>query len=187
MTGTFGTDIVRNLPRLQRFARRLGGDRSLADDLVQETVLRALAHADQFRPGTNLMAWLTTILNNCYYDEKRRERWIAPVPVDDLVSPPVVAPQQEWKLFMSEVTSRFAKLPTAQREALMLVGANGFSYEHGARMAGCPSGTMKSRVSRARSNLQRLLDRGTARIEHDSLPVAAADYSRASTPCPVAG
>ena len=76
---TFADDVVQNLPRLEGFARRLAGNRSFADDLVQETVLRALVHADQFRPGTNLLAWLTTILRNAYFNEKRRQRRIGPL------------------------------------------------------------------------------------------------------------
>jgi RNA polymerase sigma-70 factor, ECF subfamily len=185
MTVTFGADIVHKLPQLRRFARRLGGDRSIADDLVQETVLRALAHADQFRPGTNLMAWLTTILSNCYYDEKRRARWIAPVTVDHLVSPPVVAPQQEWQFFMSEVGSRLASLPATQREALVLVGANGLSYEHGGRVAGCPSGTMKSRVSRARYNLRRLLERDDTPSGCRGAPRPRREHPAAAAQCTV--
>src|SRR5882757_11170600 len=74
MTAPFCDDVVQNVPHLQRFARRLAGNRSSADDLVQETVLRALTHADQFHPGTNLLAWLMTILRNTYFNEKRRER-----------------------------------------------------------------------------------------------------------------
>ena len=74
MTTTFCDDVVLHLTRLQGFARKLAGNRSLADDLVQETVLRALTHADQFRPGTNLPAWLMTILRNTYFNEKRRDR-----------------------------------------------------------------------------------------------------------------
>src|SRR5882757_10377198 len=74
MSTLFCDDVVHHLPRLEGFARKLAGNRSLADDLVQETVLRALTHADQFRPGTNLLAWLMTILRNTYFNEKRRER-----------------------------------------------------------------------------------------------------------------
>ena len=72
----FADDIVRNLPRLERFARRLAGNKSLADDLVQDTVLRALLHADQFRPGTNLIAWLNAILRNAYRKDYRRQHLI---------------------------------------------------------------------------------------------------------------
>lgn len=156
---TFADDVVQNLPRLEGFARRLAGNRSFADDLVQETVLRALVHADQFRPGTNLLAWLTTILRNAYFNEKRRQRRIGPLD-PTTVPAPAISDEQEWHLRMRDVTCRFATLPAAQREALMLVGANGYSYDHAAKLAGCAVGTMKSRVSRARSELQNMLDRG---------------------------
>jgi RNA polymerase sigma-70 factor (ECF subfamily) len=156
---TFADDVCANLPRLEGFARRLAGNRSFADDLVQETVLRALVHADQFRPGTNLLAWLTTILRNAYFNEKRRQRRIGPLDPTN-VPTPAISDEQEWHLRMRDVTCRFAVLPAAQREALMLVGANGYSYDAAAKMAGCAVGTMKSRVSRARSELQGMLDRG---------------------------
>ena len=156
---TFADDVVQNLPRLTGFARRLAGNRSFADDLVQETVLRALVHADQFHPGTNLLAWLTTILRNAYFNEKRRQRRIGPLDPTS-VPAPAISDEQEWHLRMRDVTCRFATLPAAQREALILVGANGYSYDHAAKLAGCAVGTMKSRVSRARSELQNLLDRG---------------------------
>jgi RNA polymerase sigma-70 factor (ECF subfamily) len=156
---TFADDVCATLPRLEGFARRLAGNRSLADDLVQETVLRALVHADQFHPGTNLLAWLTTILRNAYFNEKRRQRRIGPLDPTN-VPTPAISDEQEWYLRMRDVTCRFTTLPASQREALMLVGANGYSYDAAAKMAGCAVGTMKSRVSRARSELQGMLDRG---------------------------
>lgn len=157
MTTTFCDDVVHHLSRLQGFARKLAGNRSLADDLVQETVLRALVHADQFRPGTNLLAWLMTILRNTYFNEKRRERRLSVF--DEKMTASIAHPtnEPEAHLHFSDVALRFERLPALQREALMLVGANGFSYELAARIAGCAVGTMKSRVSRAREQLQRLL------------------------------
>lgn len=156
---TFADDVVQHLPRLEGFARRLAGNRSFADDLVQETVLRALLHADQFHPGTNLLAWLTTILRNAYFNEKRRQRRIGPLDPTNVPSPSI-SDEQEWHLRMRDVTCRFTSLSAAQRQALVLVGANGYSYDHAAKLAGCAVGTMKSRVSRARSELQNMLDRG---------------------------
>ena len=162
MTAAFGDDVVQNVPHLQRFARRLAGNRSFADDLVQETVLRALTHADQFHPGTNLLAWLMTILRNTYFNEKRRERRLGSFDEKVAATLQTANGEQEWNLRMRDVECRFANLPKVQREALMLVGANGLSYDHAAQLAGCAVGTMKSRVSRARLQLQDMLESSEA-------------------------
>jgi RNA polymerase sigma-70 factor (ECF subfamily) len=133
-------------------------DRSLADDLVQETVLRALVHADQFRPGTNLKAWLATILRNSYFTVKRGEKRLAQFSIRFPSEPSVARGEQEGHLQLLELGLAFAELPTPQRKALALVGASGYSYEEAAGLAGCGVGTMKSRTSRARSHLRQLLD-----------------------------
>ncbi len=151
-------DIVPYLPHLRAFARMLAQDRALADDLVQETVLRALSHAHQFQPGTNLKAWLTTILRNAYFTEKRSQSRIAQIDVEAVRDSSSVSGGQEWHLRMRDFEGAFNTLSPVQREALVLVGASGFSYEQAAAMAGCAVGTMKSRVSRARLQLQTLLD-----------------------------
>ncbi len=151
-------DIVPYLPHLRAFARMLAQDRALAGDLVQETVLRALSHADQFQPGTNLKAWLTTILRNAYFTEKRSQGRIAQIDVEAVRDSSAVSGDQEWHLRMRDFEGAFNTLSPVQREALVLVGASGFSYEQAAEMAGCAVGTMKSRVSRARLQLQTLLD-----------------------------
>jgi len=157
-------DIVPFLPHLRAFARMLAQDRTLADDLVQETVVRALSHAHQFQPGTNLKAWLTTILRNAYFTEKRSQGRVSQLDIDVARDSTVVSGGQEWHLRMRDFEGAFNTLPSVQREALVLVGASGFSYEQAAAMAGCAVGTMKSRVSRARLQLQNLLDgTGTAR------------------------
>jgi len=158
MNTAFCDDVVEYVPQLQRFARRLARNRSLADDLVQETVLRALTHADQFRPGTNLLAWLMTILRNTYCNEKRRERRLGTFDAKVAATLHAANGEQEWNLRMRDVESRFATLPPVQKEALVLVGAHGFSYDRAAQIAGCAVGTMKSRVSRARLQLQNLLE-----------------------------
>jgi RNA polymerase sigma-70 factor, ECF subfamily len=160
MTVTFQDDVVQHLCRLQSFARRLAGNRSFADDLVQETVLRALVHADQFEPGTNLQAWLMTILRNAYFSEKRRARRLTYFDPEAAAALPAPSGQQEWSAQMGDVARRFDHLPPVQREALLLVGAHGLSYHRAAALAGCAVGTMKSRVSRARQQLQALLEEG---------------------------
>jgi RNA polymerase sigma-70 factor, ECF subfamily len=156
---TFSDDVIHNMPRLKSFAWRLARNRSDADDLVQETVLRALVHADQFRPGTNLLAWLNTILRNHFFTERQRRRRIEPIDPLVVMGGVVIKGDQESHVYMCNVSRRFADLPSAHRDALVLVGAKGHTYESAAEIADCPVGTMKSRVSRARSELRRALDR----------------------------
>ena len=163
MNRTFADDVVQHLPKLRHFAWRFAGNRSLADDLVQETVLRALVHADQFQKGTNLLGWLYTILRNCYFNDRRVGQRATSL---QSVAPAAqtISGDQEARVHMSDVSCRFEKLQPAQREALLLVGANGHSYEAAAVIAGCAVGTMKSRVSRARTAL-------LADLQQDNAPV----------------
>jgi len=149
--------LVEQLPQLRAFARMLARNPTLADDLVQETVLRALTNVDKFAPGTNLGAWLATILRNQFYNElrsrARRAAYAAALP-------PLVGRDgdQEARLALREFERAFHALPATQREALSLVGASGFSYEEAARIVGCAAGTIKSRVCRARVELARRLE-----------------------------
>jgi RNA polymerase sigma-70 factor (ECF subfamily) len=155
-------DIVAQLPHLRAFALMLARDRTLANDLVQDAVVRALSHADQFQPGTNFKAWISTILRNSYFNEMRRRSRTSPVDVETVWNTMTVSGGQEEHLHMRDFERAFRTLPPSQREALALVGASGFSYEEAAKVSGCAVGTMKSRVSRARSQLQQMLD-GTVR------------------------
>jgi len=164
MGTTFSDDVVHNMPRLKNFARRLACNRSDADDLVQETVLRALGHADQFRPGTNLLAWLNTILRNYFFNERKRRFRTAPIDPLLMIGSAAIKGDQESHMYVRHVARHFANLPSVHREALVLVGANGYSYENAADIAGCPVGTMKSRVSRARTELLGVLEREDARV-----------------------
>ena len=166
MAERLSDDIVPYLPHLRAFARMLAQDRTLADDLVQETVVRALSHAHQFQPGTNLKAWLTTILRNAYFTEKRSQGRITQLDPDVVRDSTTVSGGQEWHLRMRDFECAFNTLPSVQREALVLVGASGFSYEQAAGMAGCAVGTMKSRVSRARMALQAMLNEAES-LEHE--------------------
>ncbi|MGH7124872.1 MAG: sigma-70 family RNA polymerase sigma factor [Stellaceae bacterium] len=150
--------VIEQLPHLRAFAVLLSHDRGLADDLVQEAVVRALAHADQFRPGTNFKAWITTILRNSYFNVVRQRSRAAPMSAVAPDSEPSTSGGQEEQLDMRDFERAFKCLPSAQREALLLVGASGFSYEAAAEVAGCAVGTMKSRVARARTSLTRRLD-----------------------------
>jgi RNA polymerase sigma-70 factor, ECF subfamily len=157
-------EIIQYMPHLRGIARLLARDRALAEDLVQETMLRAISHADQFQPGTNLKAWLTTILRNSYFNEKRSQRRLAEYSSITAGQVSVARGQQEHRLQMRDLERAIIKLPAAQREALALVGANGYSYEEAAKMTGCAVGTVKSRVSRARFELQSMLDGGSASL-----------------------
>jgi RNA polymerase sigma-70 factor, ECF subfamily len=160
MTSSLNHDILDHVSHLNALARFLARDRTLADDLVQETLLRALHYSDQFERGTNLKAWLTTILRNSYFNEKRSEARRRRLAQQGLLGPVEkrIAPgNQETHLELRDLERAFATLPAVQRQAIALVGAKGHSYEEAAELAGCAVGTMKSRVSRARVTLQAML------------------------------
>jgi RNA polymerase sigma-70 factor, ECF subfamily len=162
MTETDGEDlrrgIVERLPNLRAFARSITNDPLRADDLVHDTIVKALAHLDSFEVGTNLTAWLFTILRNHYYTEvRKRHREIEDsdgVHAARLVS----QPRQMDTLAVNDVRAALATLPAEQREALVLVAGAGVSYEEAAEICGCAVGTIKSRVNRARARLTELLD-----------------------------
>jgi RNA polymerase sigma-70 factor (ECF subfamily) len=151
-------EILACLPHLRAFALLLCRNRSTADDLVQDTVVSALSHADQFQPGTNLKGWLTTILRNRYFNELRRLSRKMEIQVDVVGAAGGASGGQEERLAIRDFKHAFEQLPAEQREALLLVGASGFSYEETAEIIGCAVGTVKSRVSRGRFHLQRMLN-----------------------------
>jgi RNA polymerase sigma-70 factor, ECF subfamily len=176
-------DIVHCLPHLRAFAFLLARDRALADDLVQDAVLRALSHADQFEVGTNFRAWITTILRNSYFNEMRRRSRASQLSMEALVNTPSISGGQMERLHTRDFERAFHRLPPAQREALALVGASGFVYEEAAKVASCAVGTMKSRVSRARAQLQHMLN--GKELPESSAPAAGTDGGarrRRSTP-----
>ncbi|HVJ54278.1 MAG TPA: sigma-70 family RNA polymerase sigma factor [Aliidongia sp.] len=150
----FKRDLVETLPHLRSFAHLLAREHALAEDLVQDTMVRALAHHDQFRPGTNLKGWLIIILRNRFFNEMRRSSRKSEITVEHQDQLVVVDGGQEACIEMRDFRTAFRDLPQAQRQALALVGTNGLSYDEAAKIAGCPIGTMKSRVSRARLELQ---------------------------------
>ena len=149
--------ILNAVPSLRAFAISLCGNVDRADDLVQETLLRALANIDSFQPGTNMSAWLFTILRNHFRSEyRKRRREVEDVEghyAETLKSQPDQIGQVEFREFREAL----AQLPPDQREALVLVGASGFSYEEAAHICGCAVGTIKSRVNRARTRLAELM------------------------------
>ena len=152
----FEDQLVEHLPRLRAFAKRLAHNPALADDLVQSTALRALTNIDQFTPGTNMLAWLCTILRNGFYNELRNAKRSAFHIATEQPSRSH-APEQEARLEMRDFDRAFRELPKLQRDSLSLVGANGFSYDEAAQIIGCAVGTVKSRVCRARRELERRL------------------------------
>ncbi len=154
----FKRDMLATLPSLRAFAISLCGNRSNADDLVQEAILRAWAKQESFKPGTNIKAWLFTILRNEFYSRMRKKGREVQDSEGLFTQQMAVAPAQLGALDFEDFKAALAKLPEDQREAIILIGASGFSYEEAAEMCGCAVGTIKSRVSRARTHLQELLD-----------------------------
>lgn len=145
------------IPGLRAFAISLCGNVDRADDLVQETLIRALANISSFEPGTNMPAWLITILRNLYRSEYRKRRREVEDATGSYAERLTSLPEQDGHVEMSEFHAALAKLPTEQREALILIGALGFSHEEVADICGCAIGTIKSRVNRARRHLGKLL------------------------------
>jgi RNA polymerase sigma-70 factor (ECF subfamily) len=149
--------VLAAVPSLRAFAISLSGNVDRADDLVQETLLRALVNIDSFEPGTNLSAWLFTILRNLFRSEYRKRRREVEDGDGTYAESLKSQPEQEARVEFREFRTALAKLPPDQREALILVGASGFSYEEAAGICGCAVGTIKSRVNRARTRLAELM------------------------------
>lgn len=154
----FRSELLSLIPFLRAFARSLCGDRELADDLAQDALARAWQSRESFQPGTNLKAWLFTILRNQFYSDRRRAWRQAPWDESAAERVPSAGGEQTWAVQLSDMTRALRHLPDEQREALILVGAGGFSYEDAARIANCAVGTVKSRVARARKALIAALD-----------------------------
>jgi RNA polymerase sigma-70 factor (ECF subfamily) len=166
------------IPNLRAFAVSLCGDIERADDLVQETLLKAWNHLESFQEGTNLRAWLFTILRNTYFSECRRRRREIEDHDGTKAAELAVHPDQQGHIDMEDFRKALNVLPPDQREALVLVGAAGFSYEEAASISGCAVGTIKSRVNRARARLSALLGVTTA---HEFGPDSATEAIVART------
>jgi RNA polymerase sigma-70 factor (ECF subfamily) len=167
----FKQDLVDSIPRLRAFARSISGDRDRADDLVQETLAKAIANKDKFTEGTNLTAWLITILRNQYYSVGRKLQREVADPDGEHAATLESKPQQPEHLELKDFLSALQVLPDDQREALILIGASGFSYEEAADILGVKVGTVKSRVSRARLRLEDLMN-GNERFERSEVAAA---------------
>lgn len=151
-------ELVSHLPALRAFALSLTRNRATADDMMQDTVLKAWTNMDKFKAGTNMRAWLFTILRNNFYSSRRKlNREVADV--DNVFSDTLsVKPDHDGRLQMTDFKKAFNQLPDEQREALILVGVSGFSYDEAADTCGVATGTIKSRVNRARARLTALLE-----------------------------
>jgi RNA polymerase sigma-70 factor (ECF subfamily) len=151
-------DVVALIPALRAFAWSLSHNASDADDLVQDTLIKAWTHRDKFELGTNLRAWLFTILRNTYYTAVVRRRREVRDETGKYAATLSTDATQDWSVAIRSLQTALAQLPDEHREALILVGAAGLSYEEAAEICGCALGTIKSRVNRARARLLKIMD-----------------------------
>jgi RNA polymerase sigma-70 factor (ECF subfamily) len=173
MTPPSPTDeLLAAVPKLRAFAISLCRNGDHADDLVQDTFLRAWANLASFEPGTNMLPWVCTILRNLFYSECRRRRALEPI---DVVAEQIaVPPTQMARVEHEMLCAALAQLPFHRREALISIGISGLSYQETAKRSGCPEGTIKSRVNRARAELAQLLAiEGADDLECDPVMTAA--------------
>jgi RNA polymerase sigma factor (sigma-70 family) len=166
----FKTELAQVIPHLRAFGRSLSGSRDLADDLVQETLLKAWAARERFQAGTNMRAWTFIILRNLFLSQMRRARFKGEW--DDFTAGKLLAAPagQDRQVELSDLQRALLQLPQAQREALILVGAGGFAYEEAAAICNCAVGTIKSRVARGRAALETILAEGLLPSRRDSEP-----------------
>lgn len=151
-------EIVEHLPAMRAFALSLTRSSSHADDLVQDAIMKAWENLSSFEVGTNMRAWLFTILRNTFYSDQRKRKREVQDSDGTFAATLTEKPDHDGRLAMAEFEQAFVQLKTEQREALMLVGAMGFSYEEAALTCGVALGTVKSRVNRARQRLSELLE-----------------------------
>jgi RNA polymerase sigma-70 factor (ECF subfamily) len=168
-------DILEAVPHLRAFAISLTGDLDRADDLVQEAIVRGLSHLDSFTPGTNMQAWLFTILRNQFHTGYRKRRREVEDPDGQYAAKLAAAPSQDGYINLKDLGTALLQIPVEQREAVLLV-AGGISYEEAAQICGVAIGTIKSRVNRARHALAERLsiadteDIGVDRVMKAALP-----------------
>ena len=157
LTPDLRDSLLQSIPSMRAFAVSLTGNTDQADDLVQEAIVRGLTYIQQFRPGTNLEAWLFTILRNQFHTLYRKRRREVEDPDGGIAARLSVLPEQDGYLALQDLKAALTHLAVEQREALLLVAAQGFSYEEAAEICGTRTGTIKSRVHRARAELAKLL------------------------------
>lgn len=150
--------MVAELPRLRRYARALVRDADGADDLVQDCLERALSRLHQFRDGTNMRAWLFTIMHGVFVNGLRRKPVAAVDPLDPMVEKRLFTPpEQGHGLVMRDLEAALRRLPDEQREIVILIGLENMTYKQAAEIAGVPMGTVMSRLARARARLNELM------------------------------
>jgi RNA polymerase sigma-70 factor (ECF subfamily) len=171
-TSSWRDDVVALIPALRAFAWSLSHNGSDADDLVQDTLIKAWTNRDKFEMGTNLRAWLFTILRNTYYTNVLRRRREVRDEQGEYAATLRSPPTQEWSVAMKSLQAALRQLPDEHREALILVGAAGLSYEEAAEICGCALGTIKSRVNRARARLLKIMDADDANEVMATEPMA---------------
>ena len=155
-------DFVQHIPRLRRYARALTGDRGRADDLVQDTLERALVKFHLWRPGSDLRAWMFTIMHNVYINQVRASSSAIVSALDDEAVQPAIRATQSDRLEVLDLQIALLRLPEEQREILLLIGLEQMTYDEAAGVLGIPIGTVMSRLSRARERLRALLAGGGA-------------------------
>ncbi|HEY8161087.1 MAG: sigma-70 family RNA polymerase sigma factor [Methylocystis sp.] len=181
MTDTaFGEQMVAQIPYLRAFAISLSGSYSVADDLVQDTLVKAWSHADSFEPGTNFRAWLVTILRNTYFSQYRKRSREVQDSDNVLAEQIPVKGGQESNVTMQDVQKALDKLAPEHREILLMIGITELSYEEAAQVCNIAVGTVKSRLNRARAKLAEHLGLNDVReIDYD--PTMTGIAARKST------
>jgi RNA polymerase sigma-70 factor (ECF subfamily) len=150
-------DVLTHIPALRLFARSLTGRYGDADDLVQDTLVRAIASAQSYTPGTNMRAWLFTIMRNRFYNARVKLARERPGAEDCVSAVPTIPETQYWHIRGREIEVALMGLPQSFREAVMLVLVTGESYQSAAEILACDIGTIKSRINRGRKLLQAAL------------------------------
>lgn len=167
VTEQFSAELIKTMKQLRRYALWLSKSVTLADDLMQDALLKAWKARDRFEPGSNLNAWCRTILRNEHISQMRRSWRMLPLADETMASLPARNGDFKSSLDLLAVRNGMALLPAKQREALLLIGVGAMSYIEAARLSGCAVGTMKSRVSRARAHLAVLMSENRAGFSSD--------------------
>lgn len=165
----FKQELTALIPHLRAFSRSLCGNATLADDVAQDALLKAWNARERFIPGSNMKAWVFTILRNQFYSIKRRS-WRATSLEPEVAEQTIIASSDaEQSVHLNELRRGLSMLKDSQREAIILVGASGLSYDEAAQISGCAVGTIKSRVSRARKALETIMNAGDFDTEADDV------------------